>query len=268
MDCTWPSQVVSEEFVKNTIQIIWDTFIYPEGTTPAFFPSEVIRRTRRRIKLIAYYGPTVFDESTIDHVRNIHREIRPQFLHSPYFTDLRRRMKSLTRLPAESDFVIPYPLCTILSYSDENDFPDDRRFSLDEILTCRVLFGRFLEYLRQGYNSECLLCYRKILTYRARMERGFEAIEESWDIYRYFIAPGAALEVSCNQQTRKKIMLELASPKLTTYDEVFQTVSSSLSAAFSEYSYTEEYAGLSRFLRYEKASCTREEAVATGCFSF
>ena len=255
--------------MKEAIANIWDAFICPDGASPAFFPSDVVRRTQRRIELVSYYGPHVFEESTIDHMRNIHREIRPQFLQSSHFQDLRRRMKALTRPPSGGEYVVPLPLGTLLSYCDERDFPDDRRFTLDEILGCRVLFTRFLEYLRESYNSECLLCYRHILIFKARMERGCEAVDESWDIYKYFIAPGAQFEVSCNQQMRKKVMLALASPKLTTYDEVLQTVSSSLSAAFAEYSTTQEYAGLSRFLRFEKkAASVREGVVPTGCFSF
>jgi hypothetical protein len=269
IDCTWPSAVVSEEFINMIMSDIWDNFIFPDGDTPAFFPSEVVRRTRRRMKLVAHYGPQVFEESTMDHVRNIHREIRPQFLHSPHYQELRRRMKALVRLPTEKDFSIPYPLGTMLAYSEEEDFPDDRIFSLDEILTCRILFEKFLAYLTDSYNSECLLCYRKILTFRARMERGFEATDESWDIYRYFIAPGSTYEVSCNQQTRKKIMLELAEPKASTYDEVLKTVAGSLGMAYSEYSSTPEYAGLSRYMRNKKRESLHEQEVpVTGCFNF
>lgn len=269
IDCTWPSVIVSEDYVQHAIQDIWDNFITPDGETPAFFPSSVLRRTKRRMKLVAHYGPHVFEESTIDHVRNIHREIRPQFLHSPHYQELRRRMKSLTRLPKEEDFSIPYPLGTMLTYTEEEDFPDDRRFILDEILTCRILFEKFLSYLQECYNSECLLSYRKILTFRSRMERGFEASDESWDIYRYFIAQNAPFEVSCNGTTRKKIMLELAEPKVTTYDEVLKTVSSSLQMAFSQYANTEEYQGLSRFMRMKKKESEREEeAEHVGCFNF
>lgn len=179
-------------------------------------------------------------------------------------------MKALVQLPTEKDFTVPYPLGTMLAYSEEEDFPDDRTFTLDEVLTCRILFEKFLAYLMDCYNSECLLCFRKILTFRARMERGFEATDESWDIYKYFIAPGSTFEVSCNQQTRKKIMLELAEPKTTTYDEVLKTVSGSLNMAFSEYTSTPEYAQLSRFMRGKKRESLRndDEVPITGCFNF
>jgi hypothetical protein len=116
IDCTWPSVVVSEENINMIMSDIWDTFIFPDGDTPAFFPSEVVRRTQRRMKLVAHYGPQVFEESTMDHVRNIHREIRPQFLHSTHYQELRCRMKALVRLPTEKDFSIPYRItCTYYS---------------------------------------------------------------------------------------------------------------------------------------------------------
>jgi hypothetical protein len=267
----WPSKSVSEEIVMSHMQEIWNDFIYPEGTTPAFFPSGVVKRTRRRMMLVRYYGPHVFEESIMDHVRNVHREIRPQFLHSAEFQELRRRMRTVVNLPKESEFEIPYPYGTMLAYSDIDDFPDERRFILDEVLTCRLLFSKFLAYLQESYNSECLLCYRKILMFKSRSERGYSAIDDSWEIYRFFVAPGAPLEVSVSFQIRKKIMLELAKPQATIYDEVLRAVADSLSMAFSDFSSTPDYAHLSAFMRDEKRKekqPSKKVSSEEGCFSF
>lgn len=249
---------------------IWNDFICPDGATPAFFPSAVVKRTRRRMLMVRYYGPHVFEESIMDHVRNVHREIRPQFLHSPEFQELRRRMRTIVNLPKESEFEIPYPCGTMLAYSDIDDFPDDRRFILDEILTCRLLFTKFLTFLSESYNAECLLCYRKILMFKSRMERGYNAVDDSWEIYRFFVAPGSPLEVSVSFQIRKKIMLQLARPTATIYDEVLRAVADSLTMAFSDYTSSPEYAGLSQYMREEKRkeSMSKDDRSAAGCFEF
>jgi hypothetical protein len=269
----WPSKSVSEEIVLSHMEQIWNDFIYPDGATPAFFPSAVVKRTRRRMLMVRYYGPHVFEESIMDHVRNVHREIRPQFLHSSDFQELRRRMRTVVHLPKESEFEIPYPYGTMLAYSDIDDFPDERRFILDEILTCRLLFTKFLNFLQESYNSECLLCYRKVLMFKSRMERGYTAVDDSWEIYRFFVAPGSPLEVSVSFQIRKKIMLELAKPSPTIYDEVLRTVADSLSMAFSDYSTTTDYAELSRWMRDQKRiedskRNGKHPADVGGCFDF
>jgi hypothetical protein len=231
----------------------------------------VVKRTRRRMLLVRYYGPHVFEESIMDHIRNVHREIRPQFLHSPEFQELRRRMRTVVNLPKESEFEIPYPYGTMLAYSDVDDFPDDRRFILDEVLTCRLLFSKFLQFLQESYNSECLLCYRKILMFKSRAERGYSAADEAWEIYRFFVAPGSPLEVSVSFQMRKKIMLELANPQPTIYDEVLRVVADSLSMAFSDFSSSPEFAHLSAFMRDEKRKekqQTNKVSSEGGCFHF
>ena len=252
------------------MQHIWNDFISPDGATPAFFPSAVVKRTKRRMSMIRYYGPQVFEESIMDHVRNVHREIRPQFLHSPEFQELRRRMRSVVHLPKESEFEIPFPYGTMLAYSEVDDFPDDRRFILDEILTCKLLFTKFLSYLQESYNSECLLCYRKILMFKSRIERGYTATDDSWEIYRFFVAAGSPLEVSVNFQIRKKIMLELAKPTATIYDEVLRTVADSLNMAFSDYSSTDDYLLLSQYMREEKMKEDRKKDPKSSgsCFDF
>jgi hypothetical protein len=271
----WPSKSVSEEIVLSHMEQIWNDFIYPDGATPAFFPSAVVKRTRRRMLMVRYYGPHVFEESIMDHVRNVHREIRPQFLHSLEFQELRRRMRTVVNLPKESDFEIPYPYGTMLAYSDVDDFPDDRRFILDEMLTCRLLFTKLLTFLRESYNYECLLCYRKVLMFKSRMERGYGAVDDSWEIYRFFVAPGAPLEVSVSFQIRKKIMLQLAKPSPDIYDEVLRSVADSLSMAFSDYCTTPDYADLSRWMRDQKRSegegrrnGKQHPADGGGCFDF
>jgi hypothetical protein len=139
-----------------------------------------------------------------------------------------------------------------LTFHSADEIPASRRFHLQELVENRFLYGKFLSYLQQCFCSENLVCYRMVTLFEELMlaKRPPAAISDlAWDIYRFFVADGAAYEISIEFACRKAIMLQLAKPKLDTFEFVKRSSLSMLKTIYVSFKSTAEYADLANYLR-------------------
>jgi hypothetical protein len=247
----WPSAYLSESAVKECIDRIHALFIHSDADSQICLPSDVLERTERRIERVNLYGPETFEESLIDPIKTMKRDILPRFLRSTFALDMRARLKSVEVLPSASELELPVPPDS-LTFQSAEEIPVSRRFHLKELVENRFLYGKFLSYLQQCFCSENLVCYRMVTLFEefVRAKRPPTAIADlAWDIYRFFVADGAVYEISIEFASRKAIMLQLAKPKLETFEFVKRTSLSMLKTIYVSFKSTAEYAELAHYLR-------------------
>ncbi len=254
----WPSSLVSEDHARILIRNIWKSFIDVNGEYAISIHSNVANRIQNRVRHLHIYGPYIFDESLQDIIRYVHREIRPLFIKSKQYNTMKKRYKELHTCTINT-FQIPYPPGNITMYSNEEDLPDDRLFTLDEILNCSFLFEYFYDFMLHKMTIENLFCFRFITIFKSHFIIGIDKChypsnyseEDAWKIYKYFIAPKSPYEISVRGDIRKLIELDLASPKYETFDEVAKSVQLALRLEFAEFKMTKSYMDLSRVARQE-----------------
>jgi hypothetical protein len=214
----WPSQYLSKDAVKEKLDIIHSKFIHNDAPYQICFPHVVLERTTERIKRVNIYGPQTFEESLVDPLKTLKRDILPRFLRSHFFATMNTRLESIQRLPSAGDLATPIPPSR-LSFNLE-ELPHDRRFHLKEVVDNRYLYQEFLKYTQKCFCSENLICYRMVTLFEERIEAKEPCEDLAWDIFRYFVAEGSAYEISIEFAKRKAIMLELAKPKHDTFEFV------------------------------------------------
>lgn len=200
-----------------------------------------------RLDYINHYGPEVFEESLIDPLKTMKRDIIPRFLRSPFYTELVARLKSIETLPTASELEVPIPP-TSLSF-ENTDLSADRKFHLHEVVECRLLYSKFLTYLQGCFCSENLICYRLVTLFEEKMAAKQPVAAITWDIYRFFVAEGSAFEISLEYSNRKAILLQLAKPKPDCFATVKKSAYSMLKTYFSSYKNTAEYQELASYVR-------------------
>ena len=247
----WPSKVCSSSAMEADVDEIWENYFSDEGLSQICIASEVLRRTRCRIERLHLYGPHVFSEALIDPIKTIARDILPRFLKSELYTTLKLRLSQTDPLPSAANLSVPSPTVSILDDATLDELPESRRFSLGEIIHDRVLYEHFLSYLRQTVSSENLLCVRMIHVFDELIEKGDVegANQIGWNLYLYFIAPGASLEVSCSYRQRKDVMLKLALLSAGDFDEIKKSALSMLTVNFASFQRTSEYSSLASKMR-------------------
>ena len=246
IDHTWPSQYLSESSIREKIDRIYSLFIDNNAELQICFPHVVLERTMTRLNLINYYGPEAFEESLIDPLKTMKRDILPRFLRSNYYSELSFRLKSIETLPSASELEIPIPP-TNLSF-DPSQLSSERRFHLHEVVECRLLYTKFLSYLQGCFCSENLICYRMISLFEEKMITKQSVTSITWDIYRFFVAEGSAFEISLEYSNRKAILLQLAKPKIDCFAMVKKSAYSMLKTYFTSYKNTTEYQELASFI--------------------
>lgn len=247
----WPSAYVSESSVRESVGRIHSLFIHASADSQICLPSDVLERTERRIALVNLYGPETFEESLIDPIKTMKRDILPRFLRSTFYLDMMRRLRSVEVLPTAADLELPIPPNS-LTFQSAEEIPADRRFKLQEIVENRHLYGKFLSYLQQCFCSENLICYRMVTLFEEMVltkKPSADIADLAWDIYRFFVADGAVYEISIEFASRKAIMLQLAKPRLDTFDFVKRSSLSMLKTIYVSFKTTVEYAELAGYLR-------------------
>mmetsp|Transcript_24384 Transcript_24384/g.25009 ORF Transcript_24384/g.25009 Transcript_24384/m.25009 type:complete len:343 (-) Transcript_24384:33-1061(-) len=246
IDRTWPSQYISEAAIREKVDKIYSVFIDCNGDYQICFPHSVLERTMWRLDLMNHYGPDVFEESLIDPLKTMKRDIIPRFLRSPFNTELQSRLKSIESLPAASELEIPIPPNSL---SFENaDLSPDRKFHLHEVVECRILYTKFLTYLQGCFCSENLICYRLVTLFEEKMAKKQPVTEITWDIYRFFVAEGSAFEISLEYSNRKSILLQLAKPKADCFLPVKKSAYMMLKTYFASYKTTADYRELANYV--------------------
>lgn len=246
----WPSIYLSEATVRERIDKIHALYIHADADSQICLPYDVLQRTERRIQLVHLYGPETFEESLKDPIKTMKRDILPRFLRSSFFTEMMSRLHSVETLPPATELEFPEPPNT-LQFASIDEVPSSRKFHLSEIVENRYLYQKFLLYLQKCFCAENLVCYRLVTLFEemcdAKQTRRVSDI--AWTIYRFFVAEGAAYEISIEFSERKAIMLQLAKPKINTFEFVKKSSYSMLKTIYASYKTTPEYQDLAHYVR-------------------
>jgi hypothetical protein len=267
----WPSQYLSEISVRDKVDEIFSMFIADTAVSQICFPHAVLARTMKRIQLIHLYGPEVFEESLIDPLKTMKRDILPRFLRSTAFEEMKLTQATLATPAIASELELPIPPTSLSFTLEELTLPSsspERHFHLNEIVQNRYLYSRFLTYLQDCYCSENLICYRLITLFEEKMDlKQFTTSGTiALDIYRYFVAEGSPYEISLEYSHRKAICLQLAKPTKSCFDMVKRSVYNMLKTYYVSYKNKPEYHGLAQYLRSKLSGGRRASDLLTNCF--
>ena len=174
----WPSKVVHRRFVDRRLKEIWDTYISETAPTEICISDTVRRRTKTRVNLVHIYGPTVFNEALYDPYITLRNDVMPRFLVSELCGEMNARIAFCLQLPPATSLVTSSPPLADSPFSSASHdaLPDTRLFELHEIIADGFLYDTFLQYLREHFCPENLLCIRKII--------GFEDLYRVWNLSR------------------------------------------------------------------------------------
>jgi Regulator of G protein signaling domain len=164
----------------------------------------VVRKTAERMNLLHLYGPSIFDEASIDPTKTMARDVLPRF----------RASDSIDRM-------------VLFSSSEPFTSMESIPVTLDEMLTSQQLYTQFSNYLLNAEGTKCnigepLKCVRKIdilddlLATSGNEDPGDQATQ----IFKYFVAEKSAFEIAISYPERKRVMLSLADPKKGMFSAV------------------------------------------------
>lgn len=121
-----------------------------------------------------------------------------------------------------------------------------------EIICDKYLYQSMLAYLLKRFSAENLLCLRGIQHFEETLVENGEASSVAWNVYRLFIEPGAPKEISCQDNIRKSIQLQLASPKKDIFQEVKNSTLILLNQDYIKFRETEAFQEVLETLQVEK----------------
>lgn len=274
----WPSNLVNQEEVEARMKVIWDLFLSDDAHDQICVPAQIFVNTLKRLQLIHVYGPTVYDEALLDPLKTLKRDIFPRFIVSDIAQEMQRRQDSIETLPSAADLVVPPPphatfSATVTTAMDLTDRL--KEMSMAEVLRDRVLYERFLYYLKGIVSAENLLCVRMIEYFKELMpggggsgvldgsthSRGIsgsqritspsmpvtsttpnQAVQnQAWLIYLYFVHPGSAYEVGLSHRRRRELRLSMANPSKDAFDRLEKSAMDALKVHFMAYKQTSSF---------------------------
>jgi hypothetical protein len=236
----------------------------------------------KRLQHLNLYGPEVFEESLIDPLKTMKRDILPRFLRSSFYTELLLIQELLQKPPIASELELPIPPTSLTFERSELILTDGsyRSFHLNEIVSNRFLYLKFLSYLQECYCSENLICYRLITLFEEKYPLANAPGSSSsnnphkhalskvtWDIYRYFVAEDSPYEISLEYSSRKAIRLQLAKPFLNCFEKVKKSVYNMLKTYFTSYKNKPEYAHLAEYLLSKGGEGGTPSGLFRNCFA-
>ena len=265
MNEEWPS-LNDRDATFSRINDIMTKFIEDDAPNQVCISEQWIKKTKRRIELFHLYGPEVFEEACLDPIKTLHKDVRPRFVRSQIYEAMIRLIASCEPPPPGRDLKVPPP-DNYAFFADVpiTAFTDTRKYTLDEVLVCGPMYEVFLEFLGKSVSAENLKCVRMVTIFdalapdktgggsssssstreggggsanhlgKAAADVEKELSDAAWDIYRFFVAPGAAFEVSVHHLTRKRIMQQLATPVPGMFDTVRKSAYEMLAAQFAEF---------------------------------
>jgi hypothetical protein len=206
------------------------------------------------MQLVHLYGPSVFEEACLDPIKTMTKDILPRFLQSNIYRRMVEDVATCDPPPPAADLKVPPPGSRLLTSASLDHFYDSRRFTLDEIVGCLQLYNVFLAFLRRRVCAENLICVRMIAIFQEQMRAGdvVDGQRTALNIYRYFVAPRSAFEVSLHHVKRKQTQYAIAQPKIDTFDHVHHSAYEQLKVHFDQFVQTPEYAQLSEMMRTAK----------------
>ena len=249
----WPSKKISPVDVERMIREIWTTFLSEKALTQICVPSIVLWNTMRRMRRADLYGREVFHEALQEPIRTIVRDIYPRFRNSEHMVMLRKRMHELESLPMSSELSLSPLPDTILSKYTPAELEMGVQFTLDDMLQDKTCFKEFFRYLQRCILSENLRFIRALQIYKAHisspdvsMRR--KGMEWAWAVYKFFIAPYSAFEISVSHQARREIMRQLADPNINTFDVIERTTMELLRVHYNNFRTKRDFANLGQVI--------------------
>lgn len=207
----WPSSIVIRDAVEGYVKYIWDKFLCDSSPTQICMSGIVLQNTVKRLKLLHIYGKEVFSETLIDPMKTMRKDVLPRFLNSEIYQDLLKQIESCNVLPAATTLVVPPPDSDVTVNALTQKDLNAGLIHLDviDIMNDRLLYGEFLSYLQSIVSSENLLCMRLIVIFKESFKNSPPPSQSSlsrnaWMIYKFFVAPGSAFEVSVSHRRRKQ----------------------------------------------------------------
>mmetsp|Transcript_8327 Transcript_8327/g.8491 ORF Transcript_8327/g.8491 Transcript_8327/m.8491 type:complete len:365 (+) Transcript_8327:386-1480(+) len=266
----WPSKRINKAAIVETMQKIVDEFIGDSAPYEICSSKQIQANTLRRVAMVDFYGPEVFTEATIDPLKTLKKDIMPRYIVSEQYMNMKARLESCVTLPTTSELTVPPPESRIIDTASIKDFPPERRFELTDILNCQILYTEFIIFLRKSVCNENLMCYQMIIKFEEAINTGqIEKAETyAWTIYRFFIASGSAYEISINYAQKRYLLLHMAIPTPTMFDEVKRSVMALLRTNFESFKATSTYEQLSSKLRSRIVSESMKKSAgsAFNCF--
>lgn len=272
---SWPSHS-EKASAMNRVEYILHKYLSPDSATQVCISEITIKRTMKRIELLHLYGPEVFEEACLEPIKTMRKDILPRFLISDIASRMVMNVASCEpKTPAGSDLKVPPPEGRFQNVFPSEDFSDDRKFLLEELMRCQQLYNEFYFYLKKGRCSENLTCVRMVSMYEEFMSKldlkagGLQA----WKIYQFFVAPGSAYEVSIHHVQRKHIMLGMADPKPGMFEYLRRSANEMLKVNFDGFSQTEQYRSLGKLMKEQKSDKPHhlgllDPSNSLGCFGF
>lgn len=289
----WPSPDLERKTVTDHIDIIWNKYFAKHSHEQLSLTEQTLTHTRKRLKMLNVYGGHVFGETVGECVFLLQRDVLPRFLNSTTCTDMVIRIDSLRVQPSANSIRVLPPSDSLLLYKTTDYFENvNKRFRLEEVLKDKILYGELLGYLRRTQASENLLCYRMIeafedvfgsLSTSKDLSKSWNyCVTHAWNVFKYFVAPGAPFEVFLKPdhaqraraavagggntphshasattvrygtKQKKEIMLSLSKPHKNMFSDLKKAAYANLQASFGEYKLTEEYELLIELMRREK----------------
>lgn len=250
----WPSRIFTRDAMNRDIESIWENYLSDDSPNQICLSTEILRKTRKRIDNLHLYGTEVFGEALLDPIKTINRDILPRFMKSETYRVLNSHLAAADPLPLASTLVVPVPETSLIDNDEAMDALESRVFTLDDMLFDRYLFEEFLAYLKLQYSSENFLCVRMIhiFEYHISTKDTAAANHQAWEIYKYFVAPGSAFEVSCSFRVRKEVMLSLSQSSPTDFEKVKRSAILMMNVNLDAFKATPEYAALKSLLRTKK----------------
>lgn len=169
-DHQWPSTAIHRESIISHINFIWDNYLSDNASNQICMPSKVLYNTKRRLELLHLYGKQVFDETVIDPIKTMNRDILPRFLASEYFVRMKARLENIEVLPQSSSLSIPPPSTSSVIEGEVEPSLESLTVDIITLIHDRVLYNDFLAYLRSIVSSENLLCLRAIAIFQGQWD--------------------------------------------------------------------------------------------------
>ena len=255
-DDVWTSNV-SKELASTKIESILCRYLRDDAQYQVCISKCLIARTLKRAKLLHLYGPSIFDEACNIPILTMNKDVLPRYLVSDTMQNMVVRVASCEPVPPAKDLNVPPPENLLLHLCSVEAFPDTRCFTLDELIGSQHLYDSFLTFLQNISKEKAnkLLCIRKIDIFEELMHMNCvkEATEEAWQIYRYYVAQGAAFEIPIPSLDRKYLMLSLAVPKKKMFSLLRTTAYLNIKADFEILVTTPEYKEFPKLMRDMKA---------------
>lgn len=281
VDAKWPSTRVSRTGVESMMKHIWETFLSDSAKFQICMPSRVLWKTLQRMKNVHLYGKDVFQEALYDPIKTIFRDIYPRFRNSEHMKMLRQRMRECEDLPPSSALVLPPLPNLITSRYTMKELHAETKLTFQDMLEDKICFKEFFRYLQSCIVSENLRFIRALQVYKEHIISTDDSlkrhgVEWAWTIYKFFIAPYSAYEISVSHTARRDVMCQLADPTVNTFDVIERYTLDLLRVHFNTFRNKKEYTNMNavilQTIEFNNPNDTSSEMVIVktsrtiGCF--